>query len=226
MQDPDARPAGRRPVGAAIHPTEGHARGRRGATVRAYVVADVERLPRGDLEGGERHLEDARVGLGEPAAFGGDHHREEGRKPRRLESRALHAIDAVRDHAQVQSAGAELAQDRSAPRQEVAAGRERLEVGPAQPSGLAERRPHEGEQAPEALAGECGLGDPAPAVQVPEALVDASVLRENPGGAREAEAGQALAERGPLGTVEIQEGPVEVEENGAEARQGGGYFAR
>ena len=37
-----------------------------------------------------------------------------------------------------------------------------------------------------------------------------------------AEASQALAERGPLGTVEIQEGPVEVEKDGAEAKQGRG----
>jgi hypothetical protein len=39
--------------------------------------------------------------------------------------------------------------------------------------------------------------------------------------------GEALAERGPLGTVEIQEGPVEVEKDGAEAQQGReGYLAR
>jgi len=225
VRDPQSRP--RSGQGAApIHPTEGHARGRRGPAVRADVVAYVEGLPGRDSESAKRHLEDPGVGLREPAAFGGDHHPKERLEPCPAQARALHAVDAIGDDSQEQPPGLELSQDRTAARQAVAAAGESLEIGRTHARGSSNRCAQEREQSAKALPGQLLLADPALSVELPEPFVDPSILGENRRGAGQTQVLEALAQSPSLGTVEIQEGTVEVEEDGAGAKQGSGYFAR
>ena len=205
---------------AAIHPAEGHAGRHRRPSVRAHVVAHVEGFPGPDPKRVERHREDAWIGLREPAALGRHHHSEERLEPRHAEPRPLHAVDAVRDHPEEQASSVELAEDRTAARQPVAASAESLEVGRAHRGGLSQRCPQEREQAAKALFRQGGLADPALPVELPERLVDASVLGENRPGARKAQVLEALAQSASLSTVEIQEGAVEVEKDGAGAQGG------
>jgi hypothetical protein len=104
--------------------------------------------------------------------------------------------------------------------------REGSEVGRAHAGGLPNGCSEEREQAAEALSCQVRLGDPAPPVQIPERLVDPSVLGENGPGTGKAQVLEALSESASLVSVEIQKGAVEVENDGAGAKQGRGYFAR
>jgi hypothetical protein len=101
-----------------------------------------------------------------------------------------------------------------------------VEVRLAEPGGAARVAPDLAEQAPEALAGEGGLGDLAPPVGRPQVLVDALVGGDGRAGAAEAEGAQGLAEGRTLGPVEVQERVVDVEEDGAEAGQAATWRGR
>jgi hypothetical protein len=204
---------------APIHPAEGHAGRHRGPSVRPHVVAHVEGFPGPDPQSLERHRENARIGLREPTALGRDDHSEERLEPRDAETRPLHAVDAVRDHSEEQAPSLEVAEDRTAARQPVAAAPERLEVGRTHSRGLPQWCSQEREQTAKALPGQGGLADPALPVELPERLVDASVFGENRRGTRKAQVLEALAQSASLGTVEVQEGAVEVEKDGAGAKQ-------
>jgi len=81
-------------------------------------------------------------------------------------------------------------------------------------------------QEAEALAGERGLGDLAAAVGRPQVVVDALVGGDGRGRTAEAEREQRLAERRPLGPVEVEERVVDVEEDGAEAVQAATWRGR
>jgi hypothetical protein len=76
------------------------------------------------------------------------------------------------------------------------------------------------QQASEALAGERGLGDLAPAERRPEVVVDALVGGDRGRGTGEAERKESRPERRALRLVEIEKGVVDVEENGLETVQG------
>ena len=76
------------------------------------------------------------------------------------------------------------------------------------------------QQASEALAGERGLGDLAPAESRPEVEVDALVGGDRGRGTGEAEREKSLPERRALRLVEIEECVIDVEENGLETVQG------
>ena len=203
----------------AVHPDEAHSGGARGGAVHGRVVADVHRLLRSDRQRVERHVEDARVGLGVAAALRGDDRLEEGDEAGRGKARALHAVDAV-GHDPEAEAGRERLQHRPAAGQAVAARRETVEIDRAEAGGLPRVGSDLSQQAAEALLRECLLRDGAAPVGGPELVVDAPV-----GGERRRRTGNAEGTRGPaqggaLGLVEVEEGPVEVEEDGEEAGQG------
>jgi hypothetical protein len=82
------------------------------------------------------------------------------------------------------------------------------------------------EQAPEALPGEGGLGDLPAAVGGPQLVVDAPVGGNGRAGAAEAKRDQGLAQRRPLGPVEVEERVVDVEEDGAQAGQAATWRGR
>jgi hypothetical protein len=101
-----------------------------------------------------------------------------------------------------------------------------VEVRLAEPGGATRVAPDLAEQAPEALAGERGLGDLAAAVGRPQVCVDALVGGDGGPRAAQAQREQGLAERRPLGAVEVQERVVDVEEDGAEAGQAATWRGR
>jgi len=104
--------------------------------------------------------------------------------------------------------------------QEVAARREAVEVRLAEAGGAPGIAPDLAQQASEALAGERGLGDLAPAESRPDVEVDALVGGDRGGGTGEAEREESLPERRALRLVEIEKCVSEVEENGLETVQG------
>jgi hypothetical protein len=220
VRRPQARHREGSPETSSVHPAKRHARGRRRSAIRPHVVAHVESFPRPDGESGEGDLEDAGVGLREPATFGRDHDPEERLESRGTEARTLYSVDPIRDDPEEQAPSPELAQHRTAARQAVAAAPERDEVGRTHFRGLPNRSPQEGQQAAKALVGQDRLADGPLSVELPERFVDAPVLGENRRGTGEAEVEEALAQSASLGTIEIQEGPVEVENDGAGAKQG------
>ena len=203
----------------AVHPDEPDARRPRGSAVGRRVVADIEGVPGSDAHRVERHVQDARVGLGEAAALRGDDGLEEGGEAGGREPRPLHAVDAVGHHAQAVVLP-QLEQDRSAAGQPVPVRREAVEVGLAQ-AGRAPGIPSDlAQQASETLAGERGLGDLAAPEGRPEFVVDALVGGNRGGGTGEAEREKSLPERRALRLVEIEECVIDVEENGLETVQG------
>jgi len=76
------------------------------------------------------------------------------------------------------------------------------------------------EEPPEALAGEVGLGDLAPAIRCPQRVVDPAVGDVDGPGERQAQRVQCFLERDALGPVVVEKGSIDVEEDGAEAGQG------
>jgi hypothetical protein len=137
---------------------------------------------------------------------------------RGLESRALDAVDAVGDDPKPESAP-ELAKRRAAPRKQVAAFPEAAKERGAQRSGTALVGAQLSEQAPKALARQDRRADLAPAILLPQLVVDAAIFGQQRAGERELEACQGGFERPPLGAVEVQERVVQVEEDCPGARQ-------
>jgi hypothetical protein len=208
-----------------VEPDEGDAGpGGRGA-VRGGVVADVDGMAGGDAHRVESGVEDARVGLGVPAALGRHDGLEERLEAGGPETRPLDAVDPVRDDAEAVAA-AERAQRRAAAREAVAAGGEPVEIGLAQPPRGARVAPDLPEEAPEALGGEGLLRRLAAPEGGPQLVVDPVVGGERRLRAREAEGREGLPQGAARGAVEVEEGVVDVEEDGAEAGQNGGYLAR
>jgi hypothetical protein len=203
---------------AAVHPHEADAGAGRGLAVGGGIVPDVDRVARSDLQRVERRVEDARVGLGEAAALGGDDRLEERLEARGAQPRPLHAVDAVRDDAEA-VAPAELAQGGAAAGQAVAAGAEVVEVRLPEPAGVAGVGPDRAQEAAEALGGELLLGRLPAAEGGPQLVVDALVGRDRRRRAGEAPGREGLAQGASLGAVEVEEGVVDVEEDGAEAGQ-------
>ena len=95
-----------------------------------------------------------------------------------------------------------------------------VEVRLPETGGVPGIAPDLAQQASEALAGERGLGDLAPAESRPEVVVDALVGDDRRRGAGEAEREKSLPERRALRPVEIEKGVIDVEENGLETVQG------
>ena len=73
---------------------------------------------------------------------------------------------------------------------------------------------------------ERGLGDLAAAVGGPQVYIDALVGGDGGAWGAEAEREEGLAQRRPLGPVEVEEGVVDVEEDGAEAGQAATWRGR
>jgi len=94
-----------------------------------------------------------------------------------------------------------------------------VEVGLAEAGGEASVASDLAQQPSEALAGEGGLGDPAPAEGGPQVVVDPPVGGE--GGPRtvKTERSEGFPKGRTLGLVEIEEGVIDVEEDGAETVQ-------
>jgi hypothetical protein len=204
---------------APVHPDEADARGPRTGAVGRGVVAHVDRVPRGDADRVEGHVQDARVGLGEAAALRGDDRLEERGEAGGGEAGPLHAVDAVGHHPEA-IALPQLAQHGPAAGQKVAARRQVVEVRFAETGGAPGIALDLAQQAAEALAGERGLGDLASAESRPEVVVDALVGGDRGRGAGEAEREKSLSKRRALGLVEIEKGVIDVEENGLETVQG------
>jgi cyclophilin family peptidyl-prolyl cis-trans isomerase len=217
-----APPAGRLP---AIHPDEADARGPRGGAVRGRVVADVDGVARRDAHRVERHVEDARVRLGEAAALRGDDRVEEEGEAGGGEPRPLHAVDSVGHDAEA-VALPQLPQHGPAAGQAVAVLRQVVEVRLAEAGGPPGIAPDLAEEAAEALASERGLADLAAAEGGPEVVVDPLVGGDRRRRAAEAEGEEGFAERGALGPVEIQERVIDVEEDGADAVQAATWRGR
>ena len=94
-----------------------------------------------------------------------------------------------------------------------------VEVGLAEAGGAASVASDLPQQPSEALAGEGGLGDLAPAEGGPQVVVDPPVGGEGGPGTGKTEGSEGVPEGRTLGLVEIQEGVVDVEEDGAETVQ-------
>jgi hypothetical protein len=95
-----------------------------------------------------------------------------------------------------------------------------IQIRLAETPGEARVGPDVHEEPPEALAGEIGLGDLAPAIRRPQRVVDPAVGDVDGSGERQTEAVQCFLERDALGPVVVEKGSIDVEEDGAEAGQG------
>jgi hypothetical protein len=120
----------------------------------------------------------------------------------------------------------QLAQQGTAARQPVAAGRQVVEVRLAEASCASGVAPDFPQEAAEPLPREGGLGDLAPAEGRPQVVVDPLVRGDRGRGAGEARRREGLAERQALGPVEIEQRVIDVEEDGAEAVQAATWRGR
>jgi hypothetical protein len=171
-----------------------------------------------DLQGAERHVQDAGIRLGVATALRGHDGLEQRPETGRGEARPLHTIDAVR-HEPEAVAAAQPLEDGPASGETVAALREVVEVGLSEPASQPRVASRRHEQAPEALTRQVLLGRLAPAKGRPQVVVDPTVCGDGRRRARQAQLGEGLAERGALGLVEVEQGVVDVEEYGVEAGQ-------
>lgn len=164
-------------------------------------------------------MEDAGVGLGVARPLRGDHHLEERGEAGDGEPRALDAIEAVRHDPQPKPLS-QLLENRSTAGQTISPPGEMIQVRLAETPGEARVGPDLHEELPKALAGEMRRGDLAPAIRLPQRVVDPAVGDVDGSGERQAQRVQCFLERDALGPVVIEKGSIDVEEDGAEAGQG------